>query len=340
MVKFSENGSILWEMNISPLLTVLWKAFPLPGGGFIAAGFDATFTDNKLNVIIFDNNGSILSTATFNPGNGCGRYPLEMLQLNNGGFAFAGSAWDDFNNPIPYLLITDNALNKIFYKVYEPLNEENSYGVTGLYETPDGIINVSGFVYFNNVDNAYLIRIYPWGIQESFSLFKNNNIFETPGCIAINNMGNLILPNASANISNNNGNLVNYKNTGLDYISGTIGINTLDTVGNFTGLMQYSGYSNNGLINSISSTQDGGYILCGTVNQLNIQNSNTEIFVLKLDGSLHEQWSKSYDTYYPSYGVSAFQTGDGGYIIAGYHNTFSNYSNMMIIKTDANGNVN
>jgi hypothetical protein len=340
MVKFNINGTILWQNSISPLLTVLWQAIPLEGGGFVAAGFDGTSTDNKLNIILYDNSGNILISNSLYPGIGCTRYPLNMVQLSNGGFAFAGSCNDAFNNPVPYILVTDNSLNLSFNKVYEPLNEEYSYGVTGLYETPDGSINISGFVNINQVDNAFLIRAFPWGVQESFTLLTNTAIFETPDCIALNNKGNIILPYASANITSHNGALVNYKGTGMDFVSGTIGISILDSSRNFISNIPYSGYSNNGLINSILKTLDGGFILCGTVNQLTIQESNTEIFVLKLDANLNKQWSNTYDTYYASFGVAACQTPDGGYLISGYHYSLGYYSNMVIIKTDANGNVN
>jgi hypothetical protein len=340
MVKIDLNGNVLFQKSTSPLITILWTAIPL-ASGFAAAGYDATQTDNELHIILYDNNGNIVSSKIYYPGVNCTGYPLDMIPLSNGGYAISGSEWDRNNYPIPFLMITDNAFNDIYIKNYNPLNNEHNYCVSGLCQSPDGTINISGFFTLNNTDNAYMLRTYPNTLQKSFTWLEDSAVFETPGCMALNGNGNVIIACSRANIAADSGELVNYKNTGLDFVAGTLGINTLDGNGNFTGSVQYSGYPRNGFINSIKSTQDGGFILCGTVNQLNAINySNTEIFVLKLDANLNKQWSNSYITQYPSFGVVGFQTTDGGYLISGYNFSFNKNANMTLIKTDASGNVN
>jgi hypothetical protein len=341
MLKMDINGNILWQKNLSDSITVLWKAMSIGSKGFIAAGFDANPKNNQINIITYDNNGSFISASTLLPGKGSSAYSLDIIQLNNGGFAVSGSVLSDNNYPIPFLIITDVKFSPLYLKVYSPLNNEYNYAVTGLAESADGTIDIAGYFNVYSGDNPFLIKAYPNAVQQSFTYLKDSSVFSTPGCINLTSSGNILLPVASANISSDQGELVNYKNTTLKVVSGTLGINELDANGNFTGMVQYSGYANNGLINSMKCTADGGYILCGTVNQLNaVDFSNTEIFVMKVDASLNEQWSNTYDTDYPSFGVDAFQTKDGGYLISGYHLSYSKNYNMVLIKTDGSGNVN
>ncbi len=66
----------------------------------------------------------------------------------------------------------------------------------------------------------------------------------------------------------------------------------------------------------IQPTSDGGYVVVGTVRQLDYPDS--AIWVLKLDINGNIEWQKAYgDPFYYEYGYSVQQTADGGFIIAG-----------------------
>ena len=49
--------------------------------------------------------------------------------------------------------------------------------------------------------------------------------------------------------------------------------------------------------------------------------------------------AQSYNTIYQSFGVDAFQTSDGGFVISGHQRSFNSKFNMIVIKTDGEGNV-
>jgi hypothetical protein len=68
--------------------------------------------------------------------------------------------------------------------------------------------------------------------------------------------------------------------------------------------------------------------------------SDTKIYLLKLDAYLNEQWSKIIYTTYPSYGIDAMQTSDGGYLVTGFHKTLDKRFEAMVVKTDEIGNFN
>ena len=52
------------------------------------------------------------------------------------------------------------------------------------------------------------------------------------------------------------------------------------------------------------------------------------------------EWSQTYGGVGDDYAYSMVQSGDGGYVLAGYSYSFSDgYSNFWLVKTDSNGNM-
>ena len=89
---------------------------------------------------------------------------------------------------------------------------------------------------------------------------------------------------------------------------------------------------------SIQLTSDGGYILAGsTSNSDYIWN----IRLIKTDNSGDLLWKKTYGSfYYECYGQSVQQTIDGGYIVAGYTESYgAGGMDFWLIKTDSTGRV-
>ncbi|GEM_PF-3642847 len=87
---------------------------------------------------------------------------------------------------------------------------------------------------------------------------------------------------------------------------------------------------------SLQQTSDGGYIITGRkyINR-------RCVYLVKMDSSLNEQWSKTFCTGSgDSEGRSVRQTSDGGYIIAGYkEGSGDNYGDIYLLKTDSSGNT-
>ncbi len=98
--------------------------------------------------------------------------------------------------------------------------------------------------------------------------------------------------------------------------------------------------------NSVQQTEDGGYIVVGTISAIDRINSQ-DYWILKLDRDGNIQWSKTYGSL--SSGDEAFfvqQTRDGGYIVGGqadggdgdvrgYHKN----GDYWLIKLDRDGNI-
>ncbi len=85
-------------------------------------------------------------------------------------------------------------------------------------------------------------------------------------------------------------------------------------------------------------TLDGGYVVAGNANSFGAGVSDN--WILKLDGSGNVQWQKTYGGTGTECANSIQQTSDGGYIVAGYTNSFgAGDYDTWIMKLDASGVV-
>ncbi len=83
---------------------------------------------------------------------------------------------------------------------------------------------------------------------------------------------------------------------------------------------------------STTTTNDGGYILAGVINDYQ---SSDNWYVVKTDALGDTLWTRIYQWNGTCYANSIVQTSDGGYIIAGYRD-----GGACIVKTDAMGEIN
>jgi hypothetical protein len=90
---------------------------------------------------------------------------------------------------------------------------------------------------------------------------------------------------------------------------------------------------------SIAQDSDGNYVVAGRTLSFGI---NGEIYVVKLDSSGNIQWAKTIGGFGGEEAYSIIQAGDGGYIVAGFTNSFEfgtdYYGDFIVVKLDSNGN--
>lgn len=92
--------------------------------------------------------------------------------------------------------------------------------------------------------------------------------------------------------------------------------------------------------NSVSLTQDGGYVFCGYTKSNG--NGGKDVYLVKVDGNGNKQWEKTFGGPSDDEGVSVQQTSDGGFIVVASFSLITTPSDnkvICLIKTDANGEI-
>jgi len=98
------------------------------------------------------------------------------------------------------------------------------------------------------------------------------------------------------------------------------------------------GGKNDDEANSIQQTTDGGYIVAGSTESLGT--GGKDVYILKLNSKGEIEWQRIFDGGSNDQATSIQQTTDGGYIVAGWTESFSSGgTDGYILKLNSNGGV-
>jgi hypothetical protein len=102
----------------------------------------------------------------------------------------------------------------------------------------------------------------------------------------------------------------------------------LDASGNKLWRKNYGGIQHEGG-GYINTTSDGGFILCGST--YTYTNGDSDCLIYRLNAAGQKLWRRNYGGVNSDYGTVARETADGGFILAGYSNTYSTMSALDLV---------
>lgn len=235
-------------------------------------------------------------------------------QTTDGGYVLAGATFKSGNMDV-YLVKTDAAGEVTWARTYGGYSSDQGNAVL---QTADGGYVITGYTesYTTGYRSVYLVKTDAAGNMEwnrTYSRYYDDE-------------GYAVCQTADGGYVISGSTYVGYGNTDL-YLIRT------DAAGNMLWDKTFGGSSNDiGL--SVGLTADDGFILSGQY-----RDGSYYAWLIKTDGNGNNVWNHTYQSIagMNTYGVSAQQTADSGYCLAGV-TTLSGIDYTYLLKTDELGN--
>jgi uncharacterized delta-60 repeat protein len=318
LIKTDANGNLQWAKTYGG--TDDDKAYSVQqtsDGGYIVAGWTRSFGAYDIFLIKTDANGNIIWAKTYGETYWGEAYSVQ--QTSDGGYIVAGSTtsftgWDDI-----FLIKTDANGNVIWAKTYGGTGDDWVYSVQ---QTSDGGYIVAGWTDSFGTGGYDFILI---------KTDANGNI------IWAKTYGGTNWDFAySVQQTSDGGYIVAGYTNSFGAGSYDIFLIKTDANGNIQWAKTYGGTDDDKAY-SVQQTSDGGYIVAGYKSYFFAADN---IFLIKTDANGNIVWTKTYWGTDWDRTFSVQQTSDGGYIAAGYTDSFgAGGPDIFLIKTDANGNI-
>ena len=263
---------------------------------------------------------NILWTHTFGGSNYDQGYSVQ--QTTDGGYIIAGYT-DSYGAGYRdvYLIKTDASGNQEWDHTFGGLYENEGYSVQ---QTSDGGYIISGYTdsYGVGYDDVYLIKTDAQGIQVWTRSFGEVSSDDFGYSVQQTSDGGYIIAGWTES----------YGAGGSDvYLIKT------DSGGSEEWYQTFGGSSDdNG--ESVRQTTDGGYIIAGYTASYGA--GEDDIYLIKTDASGNLEWDRTFGGSSEDRGFSVQQTTDGGYIIAGWTESYGDGGfDVYLIKTYATGDT-
>lgn len=323
VVKVDAYGNKVWEKSYGGGYNeIAYCAQQTKDGGYIVAGSTSSTSSGYADfyVLKLDSNGNKVWERTYG-----GIYDDAanyIQQTLDGGYIVAGytlslgSGYAD-----AYVVKIDANGNRVWDRVYGGVYDDEIYCIQ---QTKDGGYIAVGSTYSmgSGYSDIYILKIDAYG----------NWMWDRVYSSSYDEIG------YSVQQATDNGYVIAGSTDSFGAGGWDVYVIKVDGYGNKIWERTYGGtYDDES--NCIQLTNDGGYIITGWTESYGA--GMWDVYAIKTDGYGNKTWEKTYGGMYDDVGYFCQQTGDGGYIIGGYTESFdsTHLGDIYMIRTDENGNT-
>ena len=323
-------------------------------GGYIIVGTTHSFgmgSPSSIWLIKTDANGNTLWTATYGNTNMLMVGGNDVQQTSDGGYIIAGGCWTLTLNG--WLIKTDST-GSVLWSV---LGGENFASVI---QTPDGGYIAAGNVGNPRFCNAYLSKKDSLGAAQWDRIYEHASRYSGANSVVRTTDGGYVAAGADSsrfyyfktdslgytlwfNVFNtgfahsikqepDGGFAIAGETSGGGFGGTDICLVKCDSAGNSYGMWPYGGPSDD-MAYSLEICADSTYIVAGYTESFGAGNSDVYLLRIDVDGAM--LWANTYGGAANDGANSVQRTTDGGYIIAGYTESFgAGGRDVYLIKTE------
>jgi hypothetical protein len=305
-------GGANWDTGRSVVLT--------SDGSYVIAGTTGSYGAGNYDVLLIkvSADGVVLWNKTY--GGELHDFGFSMVQTVDGGYAITGEVWSFGAGAADMFLVkTDADGNMLWNKTYGGINSDFGFSVV---RTNDGGYAIAGSTNSYDAGNfdVYLVKTDANGVMLWNKTYGGTNTDYGYFMIQTTDGGYAIV-----------GETWSFGAGGLDVF-----LVKTDASGNLQWSETYGGI-NYDIGYSVVQTSDGGYAIIGITDSDGT--GNYDVYLVKTGSDGYMLWNKTYDWSDFDVGLYLVQTSEGGYAIAGSIDYYAAGSDVLLIKTDPNGNI-
>jgi len=297
LLKTTASGNKIWEKTFDLNATNIGRSVQqTTDGGYIVAGWTESYLHTG-DVCLMKTNSSGDTEWTKTYGDTFCQRGYSVQQTSDGGYVVVGSTGPTETKCNVYLIKTNGSGNTLWTRTFgDTLYQRRGYSVQ---QTTDG---------------GYIISGYP-------QLIKTNPSGDTLWTKEISNLGTA----DQVQQTTDGGYII----TGTDYndifLLKANSSGGIQWTKDFPSLDYWAGGY------SVQQTTDGGYIIAGYTELYGTDED--DVYLIKTNSSGDTLWTKTFGGVADERGYSVQQTSDGGYIVAGYTESYgAGGSDVYLIK--------
>jgi hypothetical protein len=322
LIKTDLNGDTIWTRTFGGSRDDYGRSVQQTSdGGYVIAGYTNSYGAGGSDVYLIktDASGDTMWTRTFGGSEWDIGYSLQ--QTSDGGYVIAGYTQSSgAGGSDVYLIKTDASGNQAWATIVGGSELDVGYSVQ---QTSDGGYVVAGYTdsYGAGSDDVYLIKTDLDGDTVWTRTF-GGTVDDYGYSVRQSSDGGYVITGYQdfASADTDDVYLIKTDASGNQVWSQTFGSVNAD-----------AGYS-------VRQTSDGGYVIAGYTNAVDV--SSDDVYLIQTDASGNQVWSRTFGGVSADAGYSVQQTSDGGYIIAGHTESYGAGSDdVYLIKTNASRNV-